>query len=76
MINTFGMTKQLIKDKIDQLPDTKIDTVADYIDYILYRENYPISTDDIINLQLKSGVFDFLKEEPDLYSDDKLVEIY
>lgn len=37
------MTKQLVKDKIDQLPDTKIDTVADYIDYILYKENNTIN---------------------------------
>lgn len=70
------MTKQLVKDKIDRLPDTKIETVADYIDYILYKEGSVLHTPDIINLQEKSGVFDFLKEEPDLYPDDKLIETY
>ena len=34
------MTKQLVKEKIDQLPDTKIDDVADYVDYILCKEKY------------------------------------
>ena len=70
------MTKQLVKEKIDQLPDTKVAAVADYIDYILYKENSLISTNEIINLQEKSGAFDFLKNEPDLYSDDKLIETY
>ncbi len=70
------MTKQLIKDKIDQLPDTKIDAVADYIDYILFKENSVISTADIVKLQKRSGLFDFLKNEPELYPDDKLIETY
>ncbi len=70
------MTKQLVKDKIDQLPDTKIDTVADYIDYILYKENSVFPIWEIIKLQEESGVFDFLKDEPDLYPDDKLLEKY
>ena len=44
------MTKQLVKEKIDQLPDTKIDAVADYVDYILCKENTVIPTDDIVKI--------------------------
>ena len=70
------MIRQLVKEKIDQLPDAKVDAIADYIDYILYKENSIVSTNEGINLQEKSGAFDFLKNEPDLYSDDKLIETY
>lgn len=70
------MTKQLIKQKIDKLPQNKIAVVADYIDYILQKSEEEMETLQLISFQEESGTFDFLRGEPDLYTDDKLIEMY
>ena len=33
------MTKELIKNKIDSLPADKVDTVGNFIDFILHTKN-------------------------------------
>lgn len=34
----------------------------------LFFDDYPVSTKDIMNLAQKGGSFDFLNEEPDIYT--------
>lgn len=70
------MTKQIIKKKIDRLPENKMEVVSDYIDYILQKSDDEIASIQLITLQEESGAFNFLKDEPDLYTDDKLLEVY
>ncbi|MEO7264121.1 MAG: hypothetical protein ABIW38_04370 [Ferruginibacter sp.] len=69
------MTRQLIKQKIDKLPENKIEVVADYIDYVLQKSEEE-ETLLLIAFQDAGGSFDFLKDEPELYTDDKLIEVY
>jgi hypothetical protein len=70
------MTKDLIKKKIDSLPQDKVDAVGEFIDFILYKTNEEIITEQLVKLQAESGAFDFLNDEPDLYSDKNLIEKY
>jgi hypothetical protein len=70
------MTKEIIKNKIDALPLDKVDTVGEFIDFILYKNHEESITDHLIKLQAKSGSFDFLNDEPELYSDKNLIEKY
>ena len=59
------MTKKLLKSKIDQLPADKVDSVGAFIDFILYAKNDAIITDQLVRLQMESGAFNFLNDEPD-----------
>ena len=70
------MTKELIKSKIDSLPADKVDAVGDFINFILHAKNDAIITDQFVRLQMESGAFNFLNNEPQLYSDKNLIEKY
>ena len=70
------MTKDLIKTEIDLLPPDKVDTVGEFIDFILFKAKDEIVTQQLIKLQEESGAFNFLHDEPDLYSDKNLTEKY
>lgn len=70
------MTKELIKSKIDSLAADKVDTVGDFIDFILHTKNDAIITEQLVRLQMESGAFNFLNDEPELYSDKNLIEKY
>ena len=70
------MTRDLIKNKIDSLPQDKVDAVGEFIDFILYKSNEEIMTKQLVKLQTKSSTFDFLNDEPNLYSDKNLIEKY
>ena len=70
------MTRELIKHKIDLLPTDKVDIVGEYIDFILHKINEEIMTEQMVTWQADSGTFDFLMDEPDLYSDKNLIEKY
>ena len=71
-----AMTKDLIKKKIDSLPPDKVDAVGEFIDFILYKCNEETVTEQLVKLQAESGAFDFLNDEPDLYSNKNLIEKY
>ncbi len=43
---------------------------------IKFPEHYNPSVSDITNINANSSSFDFLKDEPDLYSKDDLQEVY
>ena len=70
------MTKELIKTKIDSLPQDKVDAVGEFIDFILFKANEEIVTEQLVKLQAESGAFNFLNEEPELYSSKNLIEKY
>jgi hypothetical protein len=70
------MTKDLIKTKIDSLPPDKVDAVGEFIDFILYKSNEEGITEQLIKMQAESGAFDFLDDEPELYTDKKIIEKY
>lgn len=70
------MTRELIKHKIDLLPTDKVDIVGEYIDFILHKISEEIITEQLVKWQVNSGTFDFLIDEPDLYSDKNLIEKY
>ena len=70
------MTKELIKSKIDSLPADKVETVGNFIDFILHAKNDAIITEQLVRLQMESGAFNFLNDEPELYSDKNLIEKY
>ena len=70
------MTKEIIKTKIDALPQDKVDTVGEFIDFILHKNHEESATEQLVRLQAESGVFDFLNNEPDLYSDKNLIKKY
>ena len=70
------MTKEIIKTKIDALPEDKVDAVGAFIDFILYKSHEENTTEQLIKLQAESGAFDFLINEPDIYNENKLIEKY
>ena len=70
------MTKELLKIKIDSLPADKVDAVGAFIDFILYAKNDAIITEQLLRLQMESGAFNFLNDEPELYSDKNFIEKY
>jgi hypothetical protein len=62
--------------KIKLLPDTKIREVNDFADFLLSRIDDKITLEGIQKLADDSKVFEFLKEEEDLYSVNDLKEKY
>jgi len=66
----------LIKTKIDLLPPNKVAIVGEYIDFILHKISEEIINEQLVKWQAESGSFDFLNDEPDLYSDKNLIEKY
>ena len=70
------MPRELIKTKIDLLPPNKVAIVGEYIDFILHKISEEIINEQLVKWQAESGSFDFLNDEPDLYSDKNLIEKY
>jgi hypothetical protein len=62
--------------KIKQLPDNKIKEINDFADFLLSKIDDTIIQEGIQNLTSKSKVFDFLKDEEDLYSVNDLKQRY
>ena len=73
------MTKQLIIEKtvkaINQLPEEKAEEISDFADFIIKRYEEQHLIQGIQQLTSNSQVFDFLKDEEDLYSEADLKEI-
>jgi hypothetical protein len=62
--------------KIKQLPDKKIKEINDFADFLLSKIDDKIIQEGIQNLTSKSKVFDFLKDEEDLYTVNDLKQRY
>jgi len=63
-------------DKIRQLPDTKIQEINDFADFLLSKIDDRIISENIQKLSSESKSFDFLKDEEDLYDVNDLKERY
>jgi hypothetical protein len=64
---TFQSRRNIIN-KINQLPDNKIKEINDFADFLLSKIDDTIIQEGIQRLTSESKVFDFLKDEEDLYS--------
>jgi hypothetical protein len=62
--------------KILLLPDTKIKEVSDFAEFLLNRIDDKITLEGIQKIASDSKVFDFLKDEKNLYSVNDLKEKY
>ena len=62
--------------KIKLLPDIKIREINDFADFLLSRIDDKITLEGIQKLAVESKVFEFLKDEEDLYSVNDLKEKY
>jgi hypothetical protein len=62
--------------KILLLPDTKIKEVSDFAEFLLNRIDDKITLEGIQKIASDSKVFDFLKDEENLYSVNDLKEKY
>ena len=54
--------------KIEQLPTTRIQEVNDFVEFIIQRADDAIITEGLQQLSSSGHTFDFLYNEPDLYS--------
>ena len=63
-------------DKIRQLPDTKIQEINDFAEFLLSKIDDKIILENIGKLSSDSKSFDFLRDEEDLYDVNDLKERY
>jgi len=54
--------------KIEQLPTTRIREVDDFLEFIIQRTDDALITKGLQQLSSSSHTFDFLCDEPELYS--------
>jgi hypothetical protein len=75
-----GMNRQVlinnIVKKIYKLPDIKIKEIEDFTDFLLSKIDDKIIQEGIQKLASNSKVFDYLKDEEDLYSVNDIKETY
>ena len=74
------MTRQILIDKVLEklkvLPDSKLEEINDFADFLLNRLDDRILTEGIRHMTENSKAFEFLNEEEDLYSVNDLKERY
>ena len=74
------MSRQILIEKvlkkIKLLPDSKLQEVNDFADFLLNRIDDRLLTEGIRNMVADSKAFEFLNEEEDLYSVNDLKERY
>ena len=58
--------------KIEQMPATQVQKVDDFVEYIIRRTNDAMITDGLQQLSSCGNTYDFLYDEPDIYSVDDL----
>lgn len=61
---------------IDRLPTARIQEVNDFVEFIIRRTDDVQITEGLQNLVSSSSSFDFLSNEPELYSVNDLKKIY
>ena len=54
--------------KIEQLPTTRILEVNDFVEFIIRRTDDAMITKDLQQLSSNSRAYDFLYDEPELYT--------
>lgn len=61
---------------LNRLPEDKLHEVSDFVNYLLWKGDDQFLQEGIHKLASESGSFDFLNEEPNLYTLDDLKEWY
>lgn len=61
---------------LSRLPQDKVKEVSDFAEYILKKYDEDILQEGMVKLMEDSKVFEFLKDEEDLYSFEDLKEKY
>ena len=66
------MEREVLMEKtirtIKQLPTTRIREVSDFVEFIIRRTDDALITEGLQQLSSRSQAFDFLNNEPELYS--------
>ena len=57
---------------IKQLPTTRIQEVNDFVEFIIRKVDDAMITEGLQQLSSSSRAFDFLRDEPEIYSVDDL----
>jgi hypothetical protein len=63
-------------EKLQKLPHQKLQEVADFADFIMYRLDNQLISQNMSKLQEQGGTFEFLEIEPDLYTLSDVQEKY
>ena len=58
--------------KIEQLPTKQVQKVNDFVEFIIRRTDDAMVTEGLQQLSLCGQTYDFLYDEPDIYSVDDL----
>jgi len=72
MIMEREMLMQKTVRKIEQLPTQQVQKVNDFVEFIIRRTNDAMVTEGLKQLSLCGQTYDFLYDEPDIYSVDDL----
>jgi hypothetical protein len=67
---------QQTQDVLMRLPEEKVQEVKSFAEFLLNRYEETLLQKGIQHLAMQSASFDFLKDEPDLYTTDDLREIF
>ena len=62
------MERELLVKKIEQLPTTRVREVSDFVDFIIRKTDDTLITDGLQQLSYIGNTYDFLYNEPDLYT--------
>lgn len=77
---SVDMNKQSIIDRtvksIEKLPTEKVIEISDFVDFILSRYEEQMLTTGIQKLIAESQVFDFLREEEEIYTKRDLKKVF
>jgi len=58
--------------RIEQLPTKRVQEVNDFVEFIIRRTDDALITDGLQQLSSISNTYDFLYNEPELYSENDL----
>ena len=55
-------------EKIEQLPTTRVREISDFVEFIIRRTDDAMITEGLQQLSSNSRTYDFLSDEPELYT--------
>ena len=74
-MNRQAIIERTVK-AINHLPEDKAKEISDFAEFTMKQYEDQILTNSIAELTANSKVFDFLKEEEDVYTEADIKEIY
>lgn len=75
METTNKSIAQLVEN-LQKLPSSKIEEVNNYVEFLLYKLNDSILTEDLQSNQINSSVLNYVNEDPITYSVSDLKSEY